>query len=111
MIVLRFSFTAKSKRETSSTLCCAVLRPFVEGQSILPTLATHTPRISRATSGGSTDEGEYASAPIAELAKPQTIKTTKAELRCMSTHGPTSPNRIKFDPAQHLSRPRRKQAP
>src|SRR6185369_8214196 len=40
----------------------------VEGQSMLPTLATHTARISRITLGGVMSEATYASFPFSEPA-------------------------------------------
>ena len=52
MMVLRFKRTAASRRVTSSYFCSKTLRPGLEGQSMLATVATQAARNSRGGEGG-----------------------------------------------------------
>src|SRR5689334_16783425 len=53
MTALSLSSTDLSRIAISSACCAFVGRPFFDGQSILLTVATQTPRNSRAKGGGS----------------------------------------------------------
>jgi hypothetical protein len=48
----RLSDAERSMIATSSAFCCSVVSPGFDGQSMLPTVATHTPRNSRDTGAG-----------------------------------------------------------
>src|SRR4051812_19752546 len=53
MTALRFRSEQRWRMAMASACCCSVERPGLLGQSMLPTVATHTPRNSRGGSGGS----------------------------------------------------------
>src|SRR4026209_2928267 len=59
MKTLRPSCFVRSSRRISSTFCESTGRPGRDGQSILETAATHTPRNSRTTGGGPSAGGGF----------------------------------------------------
>src|SRR5262245_23925241 len=70
----------------SSACCCSADNPFLDGQSMLSTVATHTPRNSRGTAGG----------PAAFAATPDKVKSnghTQASTGREGKEGPPPGNR------------------
>src|ERR1700720_517254 len=68
-MALRWRATAVSRMATSSACCCLVVSPGRDGQSILLTVATHSPRNSRAGAGGSS--------PAALAARPREARNAQ----------------------------------
>ncbi len=52
MMAFKFSVTARSRIIRNSAFCCSTGKPGLDGQSMLPTVATQAPRNSRKGGGG-----------------------------------------------------------
>src|SRR5687767_3711522 len=78
MKALRPSSRVRSSRRISSTCCESTGRPGREGQSILATAATQTPRNSRTTGGGPPAAGVGAITP-GEGAQPANHAAARAD--------------------------------
>src|SRR5436309_7672718 len=61
-MALSLSWAARSRMASNSAFCSAVLSPFLDGQSMLPTVATQAARNSRTAWGGRTEQRSYVAA-------------------------------------------------
>src|SRR5262245_36285915 len=73
---LSLSATHLSRIATSSAFCCGAVRPFFEGQSMLDTVATQTPRNSRATGGGSSARAAAKDRTSADMQRKRGMQTS-----------------------------------
>src|SRR2546426_91491 len=67
MMAFSLSWAAWSRMASNSAFCSAVLSPFLDGQSMLTTVAIQAARNSRAGGGGTTEQRSYVAA-CAEIA-------------------------------------------
>src|ERR1017187_7546707 len=68
MTQFNFNATARSRMAMSSAFCCAVVRPDLDGQQELPTVAIHAARNSRAGGGGRIFSAEFFSSAANKIA-------------------------------------------
>src|ERR1017187_10098914 len=68
MTQFNFSATARSRMARSSAFCCAVVRPDLDGQQELPTVAIHAARNSRTGGGGTIFSAEIFSSAANKIA-------------------------------------------
>src|ERR1019366_8230474 len=89
MTAFNLSPAARSRMATSSDFCCAVVRPGLDGQQELPTVAIHAARNSRAGGGGTILSVEKVSSAANRIAGSSKAVTRMELIRFMPSGNET----------------------
>src|ERR1700752_2757930 len=108
MTALKFSAWNLLRSATSSFFCSSVDSPRFDGQSMLATVATHTPRNSRFTVGGSAARGRDGNNRRARTTRSRGIvgnhsgrgKTTRGNIYHTGRGGETNEHAVAADPTR-----------